>query len=148
MITYKVGDILKCHGNIAHCVSKDLRMSAGLARKMKSRFGGVGEMKKLKRRVGDIAVIRRNGRSIIGLITKERFWGKPSYTSIEHSLIKLRSYLTDVNQSSVAMPMIGCGLDGKDWNIVENLIENIFDGNFNVTIYKLPKPNDITFPFF
>lgn len=112
-------------------------MSAGLARKMRSRFGGVGEMKKRKCIVGDIAVIRRNGRFIVGLITKKFFWGKPSYSSIKRSLTKLRSFLIDNNQNSIAMPLIGCGLDGKNWNIVKNIIDNIFDENFNVIIYKL-----------
>ena len=139
MITYRVGDILEYHGHIAHCVSKDLRMSAGLARKMKTRFGGVREMKRMKRRVGNIAVIRRNGRSIVGLITKNHFWDKPSYGNIRRSLVKLRSYLADMNHHSIAMPLIGCGLDGKNWNIVESIISEVFDRNFNIVIYKLPK---------
>ena len=94
-------------------------------------------MKKRKCIVGDIAVIRRNGRFIVGLITKEFFWGKPSYSSIKRSLTKLKSFLINNNQNSVAMPLIGCGLDGKNWNTVKNIIENTFDENFNVTIYKL-----------
>ena len=139
MINYKIGNILECNNNIAHCVSRDIRMSAGLARKMKVHFGGIKEMKRMKRDVGDIVVIKRNGHSIIGLITKKYFWKKPLYSNIESSLYKLRSYLTSINQKSIAMPLIGCGLDGKDWNIIEKMITNIFEENFDVTIYKLPK---------
>ena len=139
MIKYKVGDILKCNNNIAHCVSRDIRMSAGLARKMRFQFGGIKEMKRLKRDVGDIVVIKRNGHAIIGLITKKYFWKKPLYSDIESSLLKLKSYLIDTNQRSIAMPLIACGLDGKDWNIIERMITNIFDKNFEITIYKLPK---------
>ena len=32
---------------------------------------------------------------------------------------------------------IGCGLAGGDWNIVYNIIEEEFSGNYNVKIYKL-----------
>ena len=138
MITYKVGNLLYSNGNIAHCVSKDLRMSAGVARQMRTRFGGLREMLNSRRVVGDIVVIRRGHRHIIGLITKKHFWNKPSYHDIRRSLRCLRNYMLSSNQHSISLPRIGCGLDGKNWNVVENIINSIFDNNFDITVYSLP----------
>ena len=143
MVTHKVGNLLDSNGNIAHCVSRDLKMSAGVAKQMKARFGGRHEMMSARRVVGDIVVIRRGDRHIIGLITKKYFWNKPSYRDIKRSLINLRKYMINTNQHSISMPRIGCGLDGKSWNVIEKIIDSIFKNDFNVTVYILPQNSHV-----
>ena len=38
----------------------------------------------------------------------------------------------------LAMPKIGCGLDGLQWSKVQNIIDQVFqDTDINVTVYSL-----------
>jgi len=60
------------------------------------------------------------------LITKERYWQKPTYDDLEKSLLAMREHCVVNNVVNLAMPRIGCGLDGLNWNKVKNLLENVF----------------------
>jgi O-acetyl-ADP-ribose deacetylase (regulator of RNase III) len=58
------------------------------------------------------------------------------YDALKNSLMTLRDNATKHNLS-VALPYnIGCGLANGEWNIVENIIEEVFS-DYDVTLYKL-----------
>ena len=62
-------------------------------------------------------------RLIINFPTKQH-WKMPSqYDFVESGLIALVSYLQDNPVKSLAMPALGCGNGGLDWNKVKPLIE-------------------------
>ena len=59
---------------------------------------------------------------IIGFPTKNH-WRHPSRIEyIETGLLSLRKYLQRTEMDSVAVPALGCGLGGLDWNVVESKI--------------------------
>ncbi|CAN5841918.1 hypothetical protein BH23THE1_BH23THE1_35070 [soil metagenome] len=64
--------------SLAHYVSKDLYMGKGIAPLFVNKFGSVDELKAQK---GDVAYLRRNGKFIFYLITKERYYYKPTYAN-------------------------------------------------------------------
>lgn len=49
-------------------------------------------------------------------------YSKPTYQSIDKSLIDLFDKAQKAGIKKIAMPKIGCGLDRKDWNQVKKLI--------------------------
>ena len=133
-----IGDLLEDQGSIGHCVSADLKMSKGIARDIKNKFGGLQELQKQKRNVGNVIFLKRRGRYIFYLITKPRYWLKPSYSSMRRALSNLNIILLDLQIKRIALPKIGQGLDKLKWSSVEVLIENCIDNSIEVIIYVLP----------
>lgn len=127
--------------SLAHCVSRDLRMSKGIAVEFKSRFGRVDMLKSQNCRVGDVAVLKEGEHFIYYLVTKEVYWGKPTYESLDKCLVAMKAHALANNVSSISMPKIGCGLDGLDWRRVKGMISRIFpatskeQGAIQVTIH-------------
>jgi hypothetical protein len=68
----KQGDLFSCepHSALVHCVSVDLAMGKGIATLFKSKFGGVAELKAQKKQVGDVAVLKRDGRWVYYLVSR------------------------------------------------------------------------------
>lgn len=122
--------------NLVHCVSRDLAMGAGVAVQFKRRFGHVDELKAQKATVGEVAVLKHDGRYIFYLITKERYWGKPTYDTLRSSLLKLREYCLANQITSLSMPRIACGLDKLSWPKVKAMIANVLEG-IQVKVYFL-----------
>lgn len=116
---------------LAHCISSDFGMGAGIAVQFNKRFnmrekllldfpnGWIDD-----KGHGYIGVIVED--NVFNLVTKEKYWHKPTYSTITRSLVDMRDYceLHDINK--IAMPKIGCGLDRLQWNKVENIIKDIF----------------------
>ena len=57
--------------SLAHCISKDGKMSKGIAKQFRNHFGRVGEIKRQRVEVGGVAILREGTRLIYNLITKE-----------------------------------------------------------------------------
>ena len=82
-----IGDLFTATTSLAHCISCDIVMGAGIAKIFKSKFGGVDELKRQSaaqgRRTGGTLSLARDGRRIYYLITKEVYRDKPTYASVE-----------------------------------------------------------------
>ena len=55
---------------LCHCISRDLRMSRGIALDFKLMFGGIRQMRSQNPTVGDIVYTVDGSRHIVGLVTK------------------------------------------------------------------------------
>lgn len=115
--------------SLCHCISEDLAMGKGIAVIFRDTFGGVDELRRQSRRVGEVAVLPSGDCSIFYLITKSKYWNKPSYSDLEKTLGELRISLVDKKLTKLAMPKIGCGLDGLEWRKVRAIIERVFAGS-------------------
>lgn len=123
---------------LVHCISLDCAMGAGIAVEFDKRFP---DMKgDLLRTIGwndgnnpFTIEHHENDRRIYNLITKEKYWHKPTYQSFEKSLEKLVELCVDSNVNHLAMPKIGCGLDRLKWNMVKEMIIEAF-GNTDIEI--------------
>lgn len=70
------------------------------------------------------------------MITKERYFQKPTYKSLENSLKHMKEICIEFKINNLAMPKIGCGLDGLKWQQVAKIIDSIFtNSGINITIY-------------
>lgn len=123
---------------LAHCVSSDFRMGAGIALEFKKKFGSVQVLKNQHKTPGEVAFIKFNSRHIYYLITKKHYWNKPTITNFKNSLWELKKQMQLAKVSKLAMPKIGCGLDRLAWCTVKNIIKSVFiDSEIKILIYYL-----------
>ena len=87
---------------------------------------------------GGLSTLKRGNRYIYYLITKEKYWHKPTYETLESSLSALCKHCADNGVRAVSMPRIGCGLDGLTWPRVSEIIKKVFtDSDVKITVYTL-----------
>jgi hypothetical protein len=127
----------------AHCVSEDLRMTAGIALTFRLKYRGVAYLRSQRRGVGESAKLRTpDGKIIYYLITKRRFWQKPELEDLRRALKWLKEDLAHVERiDRVSIPRLGCGLDSLNWDRqVLPLLKELFgDDSVTVTVFE-PSP--------
>ncbi|XP_010175842.2 ADP-ribose glycohydrolase OARD1, partial [Antrostomus carolinensis] len=134
------GDLFSCPqtDSLAHCISEDCRMGAGIAVLFKKKFGGVQELLDQQKKTGEVAVLQRDERYIYYLITKKRVSHKPTYETMRKSLEAMKAHCLNNGVTDISMPRIGCGLDGLDWNKVSAILGEVFeDTDIKITVYTL-----------
>lgn len=102
-----------------HCISQDCKMGAGIAVPMKKKFH-------LASLTADKFPDCIYYHGVLNLITKKNYWGKPTYQTLEQSLIKMKEIAKENNIDKLVMPKIGCGLDRLQWSKVREILESIF----------------------
>jgi len=129
------GDLFELSDNIslAHCVAADFGMGAGIAKIFLQKFGSKLELRTRNIQVGESTCLKRGDRFIYYLVTKKLSWGKPTYQTLESSLISMFQHLNENGVTTIGIPKIGCGLDGLDWQIVRDLIKK-HQGTVNVIV--------------
>ena len=110
---------------LVHCISADYKMGAGIALEFEKRFHIKSSIKKddLKIEVGTTLFTNNK---IFNLITKEKYYNKPTYTTLRNALDGLKSICITRDIKYLAMPRIGCGLDKLYWNTVKIILEQVF----------------------
>ncbi|MCW3115873.1 MAG: O-acetyl-ADP-ribose deacetylase [Segetibacter sp.] len=128
-------------------------MGKGIALQFKEKFDEnyklykkAAEEKKIK--TGEVFIVATNRidkiKWIINFPTKKH-WRNPSKLEyIETGLNDLVKKIEELNIKSIAMPPLGCGNGGLEWNVVKEIIEEKFKGlpNVNVVLYE---PSNIAY---
>jgi len=112
--------------HLAHCIATDMRMGAGIALPMQKKFRLRAKIRNSNESILSPTCIL-TGR-VFNLITKRRSSGKPTYQSLQASLVKMREIIEQKGVTKLAMPKIGCGLDRLNWAVVRQMLEDIFYG--------------------
>lgn len=129
-------DLPKNEYVFAHCIAADLKWGAGIAPILISKEFDAESLCRYAKDggdvvdqlfVGDILPIKCNKGIFVNLITKRLTFAKPTYNSLAESLNTLKNYMIDNNLTKLAMPRIGCGIDGLEWLKVEAIIKQIFE---------------------
>lgn len=124
---------------LVHCVSQDLHMGAGIAVQFKKRFGRVDCLRTQRPTVGRCLFLLHQQRFIFYLVTKTRYFDKPTYTSLRYALEDLRIRCETYKINVLSLPRIGCGLDKLQWSRVRELIVAVFRTlPITLHIYTLP----------
>ncbi len=116
---------------LAHCISADFGMGKGIAVEFNNHFNMKNILKsKYPNFLHDYITYNYNGMAliegrVINLITKERYYNKPTYQSLTDALT-VAKYRIPSTCKKIAMPLIGCGLDKLKWNKVSEIIKNTF----------------------
>ena len=124
--------------SLAHCISADCKLGAGIAKIFRQKFGRIDQLKSTNAMVGEVAPLLVNNRFVYNLVTKEHFWEKPTYESLKNSLIGMKDHAMQHNVIEICMPRIGCGLDRLEWNKVKSILEEVFgNGSIVITVYSI-----------
>lgn len=120
----------------AHCVDANFVMGAGIAKEFEERY----HMRENLRNRYDTSPLLPDGSpditiiyygaypflNVYNLVTKAKVYGKPTYESLRKALMELADLICIDGVTKLAMPRIGCGLDGLDWSKVKPMIEEVF----------------------
>jgi len=123
------GDLFKVDKDYAlvHCISRDAKMGKGIAKTLVETFPDLKkDVLNQEPHIGDAIMHITNERVIFNLVTKPRYFHKPTYTTLTQSLMSLKDELKDHHIKRIAMPKIGSGLDRLDWELVEKIIKDVF----------------------
>ncbi|KAL8572872.1 hypothetical protein ACOMHN_011121 [Nucella lapillus] len=113
-------------------------MGAGIAAEFKARFGGLQELKKQGKVVGEVAVLKREERFVYYLVTKCHFHDRPTYKTLCASLEAMKRHCKANHVVRLSVPQIGCGIDGMKWEKVSDMLAEVFkDRTVTVTAYVL-----------
>jgi O-acetyl-ADP-ribose deacetylase (regulator of RNase III) len=101
-------------------------MGAGIAVAMQKDFGLRGKiLSSGESRDNPTCIL--TGR-VFNLITKKKSSGKPTYASLEASLVRMRELASRHGIRRIAMPKIGCGLDRLQWGMVREILRRVLAG--------------------
>lgn len=114
---------------LAHCISSDFGMGKGIVVEFNRRYDLKNHM--IKNHVknnwtGKGYCIPVKQYKVFNLITKDKYYKKPTYKTLKESLIDMKNYAVSQNIKTIACPLIGCGLDGLDWMKVRDIIQEVF----------------------
>ena len=138
LITEIKGDLFSAPStsSLAHCISQDCKLGAGIAKLFRQRFGRVDDLQRMETAVGGVSLLQVNDRFIYNLVTKKNFWEKPTYENLQKSLRAMQNHAFQHNVKEICMPKIGCGLDKLEWDQVKSLLIEVFAGGMtHITIY-------------
>ena len=131
-------DILHSPHSFAHFISADLAMAIGLARQVKSWYPAAPSAIRLRYPpdIGSVLIYFDpiSERYVFSLVTKFRYYHKPTYESVLASLYELREIVIDAGISHLSLPKLASGHDKLDFNIIFELICQVFDP-LPITIY-------------
>ena len=112
----------------AHCISRDYALGAGIAVEFDKRYDMRNRLLKLaeeKPETLDEKCIEVE--NVFNLITKEKYWQKPSYKSLEESLLEMKEKLSkNKNIKKLVIQKIVCGIDILSWDKFEPMVQYIF----------------------
>lgn len=128
---------------LAHCISADFGMGKGIVVEFNKRF----DMKHiLQTKYPDFINQWSHNKwtyqcilegRVFNLITKERYFHKPTYDSMYGALLTMKHIAEQLGIKKIAMPVIGCGLDKLQWENVKYLINQVFsDTDIEVLVCK------------
>ena len=123
---------------LAHCISADFKLGAGIAKMFDSVYNMRNKL--ITSNVGynfidGDAILIDN---VFNLVTKEKYWHKPTYSSISFAINCMADICKQRGITKLAMPKIGCGLDKLDWDEVYDIILDAFeDLDIDIVICEL-----------
>ena len=123
---------------LAHCVSADFGMFGGIVIEFNRRWDmknrllqKYGNQKKNFMKIGPAVFpeeVENYGHVTVvyNLATKPTVDSRPTYGDLNTTLKLMKSHMLVSGHSKLAIPKIGCGIDGLDWRIVSEDIQEVF----------------------
>jgi O-acetyl-ADP-ribose deacetylase (regulator of RNase III) len=146
MVKYKKGDVLKAEEDIiAHGVNCMGGFGSGVAGQIAKLYPRAKQYYFLKFNnkgwlPGEVEFISQYDDKIIAnCATQGHYLPRgvchADYSAIEYAMNQVKKYAQD-HKLSIAAPKIGAGLAGGDWNIIEPILNKVFQ-DYDIAIYEL-----------
>ena len=84
--------------------------------------------------IGNLLIVPVDNKFIVNFPTKKHWRNKSDLEFIKIGLEELKVAIKDFNIKSIALPKLGCGLGGLDWNKVFDLIKDFHNSIENVLV--------------
>lgn len=125
--------------HLAHCISADAAMGAGIAVPMKRTFGLHQVRQMAKANDLKVGTCVKDGR-VLNLITKQHYWLKPTYETFRQSIEDMKRIAEEENVKHIAMPLIGAGIDRLNWTKNSEIIKEVFEStDVEILVCRLKK---------
>ena len=149
MIRYIDGDLVRDAANyevIAHCCNCFCTMGAGIAPQIKHKFPEAYEadcktQSGDESKLGTITYTENTTPIVVNLYGQFDYTGRRSgkmdldYDALRSALKAMREKFTG---KTFGLPMIGAGLAGGDWNVIEAIIEEEMRGEYVTIVRYVP----------
>ena len=115
-------------------------MGKGIALEFKRRFGGVSELLAQGVGIGGVATLQLGvGQFAYYLVTKERYFHKPTLSSLAACVRELARLCDEAGVEELNLPRLGCGLDRLAWSDVRDVLQREFaqSGVKQIRVYTL-----------
>ena len=142
----KIKDIFKVKNVdlVAQCIAQDAHMGAGIAVMFDRRYPNMkSTIQKRKPNLCDVFLWnegredKSNRPPVANLITKPSSFRPPTYDNFKTTIEGLRNLIIEKEYKTIAIPMIGAGLDRLNWKtqVLPCLFENLYDLDIELTVY-------------
>lgn len=84
--------------------------------------------------IGNLLIVPVDNKFIVNFPTKKHWRNKSDLEFIKIGLEELKVAIKEFNIKSIALPKLGCGLGGLDWNEVFVLIKDFHNSIENVLV--------------
>lgn len=125
-----------------HCVSADFAMGKGIAQKFRTQYGRPSPDEEVPVGACYPQAFSEGGNDsfIFHLVTKSKYYHKPTRGSITEALDNLRSLAEARDIKELWMPKIGTGLDRLDWDsqVYPAIINAFNDFTGEIHVVELP----------
>lgn len=117
---------------LAHCITGDCSLGIGIAKQINNAYNMREKLNKdytynddydLKGYVGE-ALLMGN---VFNLVLKKEIDSKPKYKKLKKCLYDMKAQMEEYWITKLAIPRLGCGHEGLDWERVKEIIEEVFD---------------------
>lgn len=129
---------------LVHCISADFGMGKGIGVEFNKRFDMKNKLQSkypdylnqyTHCRIGGDCILQDR---VLNLITKERYFHKPTIITMIIALQKMKKICMENDITKVAMPTIGTGLDRLAWSAMLDQIHMVFDDtDIEILVCKL-----------
>ncbi|TFI72245.1 macro domain-containing protein [Carnobacterium divergens] len=145
-INFTKGDIFLSKSDyLVNTVNCEGYMGKGLAYQFKKRYP---EMEKDYKKIceldqlkpGKLHFFKENGKTIINFPTKDKWRAKSKIEYIEQGLSTLKKEIIEKNILSIAIPPLGSGNGGLNWNLVKELITDSLEELSNKVVIEVFEP--------
>lgn len=133
-----VGDLFQVSPDyfLVHCISADFALGKGIAVEFNKYFDMKNRLCREYTVNGKYPNCLKVDR-VFNLVTKEKYWQKPTYETLTLALLKMKEQCLLYGIKKIAMPLIGCGLDRLEWNRTSQILQDIFsDMDIEILVVK------------
>ncbi|KAF0709123.1 Uncharacterized protein FWK35_00035674 [Aphis craccivora] len=102
--------------------------------------GGIDKLINQHKNITEVPHLKLNDKCILYLIPKNDHNEKSTYSNIFKTLENTKQFCTETKITTLALPKICTDSDKKQWNIIANMIQFIFQNSITkIRIYSLPR---------
>lgn len=156
MLNYLIGNVLEPVKTrpinfIVHCVNNEYKFGSGVAGAIAQKWPHVREryLNRAEWGLGDVQYVKVDENLYVVNLCGQRSTGMfyetipVRYESIQDGFITIREHLRQRNimdKAALNMPRIGCGRAKGSWQLVQNIIEKVYNNTgIEINIYTLPE---------